>query len=447
MIKPNKLLSSMQESIFRKSAIPIALVSIIMMLVFGVAWFRERNQIYTLTLATGSKSGQYHAFGKALAKVVNNHNSHLKINLIESNGSLENVQLIEDQKVQLALVQSDTSVSPSTKAASFLFPEILHLVVRKDSGIQQVSDLFKKRIALMPKGSGSYTMFWIFSHHYKLDETKLNTMPMAPLDTHKALNNGEVDALFRLISLGNPAVSQLLQNPQLQLIPIDQGAALKLDLPALEEIQIPKGAYNGAEPIPPKDLPGVGVRAVLVTRQDIKREIIFEITRILHEARNDLVKEFPEIAMMDDPDNYRNLGFAFHRGALDYYNQEKPSFIVEYAEPIGLFVSVSVLIISGIWQLRLWLKGKQKNRADLYNLQLLEIIAKIQKTDDPEQLNKMRCQLLEMLDKVIIDLDKDLICPESFQSFTFPWQVALSSIHQRESLLLNHQLSKLDYKQ
>ena len=436
----------MQESIFRKSAIPVAIGSIIMGLIFGVAWFRDRNDIYTLTLATGSRSGQYYAFGKAFAKIVTKYNSHIKINLIESNGSLENAQLIQAQSVDLALVQSDTSVSPSTKAVSFLFPEIFHLIARKDSGIQQVSDLANQAIALMPKGSGSYNIFWVLSNHYQLDETQLKTIPMTPLEAHDALNQGKVSALFRLISLGNPAVNQLLQNPQLQLIAIDQGAALKLDLPALEEIEIPKGAYNGAVPIPPNDLPGVGVRAVLVTRQEVKQEIIFEITRILYEARNDLVKEFPEIAMMGDPDNYRNLGFAFHPGALDYYDQGQPSFIVEYAEPIGLFISISVLAISGIWQLRLWLKGRQKNRADLYNLQLLDIIAQIQKTDDIDQLNQMRSQLLEMLDKVIIDLDKDLICPESFQSFTFPWQVALSSIHQRETLLLNRQLPNYKHK-
>ncbi|MEA5509121.1 TAXI family TRAP transporter solute-binding subunit [Crocosphaera sp. UHCC 0190] len=433
----------MQESIFRKSAIPVAIGSIIMVIIFGIAWFRDQNDVYTLTLATGSKSGQYYAFGQALSKVVSRHNPHLKIKVIESSGAVENVQLLQDNKVQLAFVQSDTNVSPSTKAVSFLFPEMFHLIARKDSGIKEIKDLEGKGIALMPQGSGSYTMFWVLSEHYQLDKTRLQTNSMMPLEAHEALNQGKVDALFRLVALGNPAVIELLQNPQLELIPIDQGAALKLNLPALEEISIPKGAYNGSVPIPQQNLPGVGVRAVLVTRKEIKQEIIFEITRILYEARNDLVKEFPQAAMINEPNNYRNLGFSFHPGALDYYNQGQPSFIVEYAEPIGLFVSVSVLFISGIWQLRLWLKGKQKNRADLYNLQLLGIIAKIQTIEDVNQLNAIRYQLLEMLEKVIIDLDKDLICSESFQSFTFPWQVALSSIHQRETLLIRKQQQKM----
>ena len=430
----------MQESIFRKTAIPIIFSSLILVIIFGVLWIRDRNRITTLTLVTGSESGQYYAFGKALAKVVNNHNSRIKITVKKSKGSLENVQQLHQKKADLALVQSDTVITPSTKAVSFLFPELFHLIVHKDANINRINDLEGKRIALMPKKSGSYAMFWVLQDHYQLDIDQLETISLSPLDAHKALNNKEVDALFQVISLENSAVVQLLKNPHLKLIGIDQGSALQLDVPALEVMSIPKGAYHGGLPIPSEDLPGIAVRAVLVTRKHINREIIFEITRILYEARNDLIQEFLPAAMIDKLNNFddhRNLGFAFHPGALDYYNQEKPSFIVEYAEPIGLFLSVFMLIISGIWQLRLWFAGKQKNRADLYNLQLLKLIDTIQTIETLEQLAEVKSQLLEMLDKVIIDLDKDLISPQSFQSFTFPWQVALLTLHQRENLLIS----------
>ncbi len=432
----------MQDSILRKSAITLGLGSIIMVIVFGILWFKDSKQIHTLILATGDKSGQYYAFGKALSKVVNNHNPQIKIKVLESKGSPKNTKLLENNSAQLALVQSDTVVTPSTKAITFLFPEIFHLIVNKNVGIKKINDLEGKRIALMQKGSGSYAMFWLLIKHYQLDISKINTIPMSVLDAHQALKNGEVDGLFRIVSLENTAVIQLLQNPQLQLIPIEQGAALKLEVPTLEVISIPKGAYHGGIPIPSEDLPGVGVRAVLVTHRNINREIIFEITRILHEARNELVQEFTQAAMIDSTNHHQNLGFTFHPGALDYYDRGKPSFIVEYAEAIGLFMSVSVLLVSTIWQLRLWLTGKQKNRADLYNLELLKIIDEIQKIEDLEKLHEVRDELLEMLNHVIIDLDKDLISPESFQSFTFPWQVALSSTHQRENLLIRLEENK-----
>lgn len=426
----------MQESIFRKSAIFVALGSILMVIIFATLWFKNSKRFYTLILATGEKTGQYYAFGEALSKVVNNHNNRIQIKVLESKGSQENLTLMKQKDVQLALIQSDTAVNNSTRAVSFLFPEVFHLIVRQDSQINDISDLEGKRIALMPKGSGSYKMFWKLQEHYKLNIDKIQTISMPIIEAHQALEKGDVDGVFQVISLKNSAVIQLLQNPQIKLIPIDQGAALKLDLPALEVMSIPKGSYHGGSPTPPEDLPGVGVRAVLVVNKNIKREVVFEITRILYEARNELVEEFTQAAMIGKWNEHQHLGFTFHPGALDYYHQNKPSFLEKYAEAIGLCLSASVLLISSIWQLRSWLTGKQKNRADLYNLQLLKIIDRIQKVEDLEQLNEIRTQLLAMLNEVIIDLDKDLITPESFQSFTFPWQVALSATHQRENFLL-----------
>ncbi len=426
----------MRESIFRKSAIFVGLGSVLMVIIFAFLWFQDSKKVHTLILVTGEKKGQYYAFGKALSKVVNNNNNNITIEVRQSNGSQENLQLLQQNQAQLALVQSDTIVDKSTKAVAFLFPEIFHLIVRKEAQINNISDLEGKRIALMKKGSGSYNMFWALQEHYQLDTGKIKTIPMSISSAHQALKNGEVDGLFRVVSLENSAVVQLLKNPQIKLIPIDQGAALKLELPTLEVMSIPKGSYHGASPTPTEDLPAVGVRAVLITNKKINREVIFEITRILYEARNELVQEFIQAAMIEPWDENQHLGFTFHPGALDYYNQNKPSFLVEYAEAIGLCLSVSMLLLSGIWQMRSWLTGKQKNRADLYNLQLLKIIDRIQETEDLQQLNEIRSQLLAMLNEVIVDLDKDLITPESFQSFTFPWQVALSATYQRENCLV-----------
>lgn len=261
----------------------------------------------------------------------------------------------------------------------------------------------------------------------------------------RALETGKVDAMFQVIALGNPNITRLLQNRNIELVSIDQGAALQLLVPALENTIIPKGTYNGAIPIPENDLSTVGVRATLVTDRQIESSLIYEITRILYEARNELVKENVQAAMISLPNSTDQIGFAFHPGAKTYYDHDRPSFIVEYAEPISLGMSVVVLCFSGLWQLRIWIQGKKKNRADVYNIQLIELIEKINQAQNLKELREIQVQLWEIFEKVIIDLDYDRISAESFQSFTFPWNVALKSIHHRETLLStiqDHQLWK-----
>lgn len=425
----------MDSSLPRKLTFLIVIASIVTAVIFGVEWFRTHQQTKTLTLATAGKEGEYYAFGQALAKVVAEHNPKIQIKVIATAGSPQNIQLLEEKDADIALVQNDTPLTPSIQAVSFLFPEICHLLARQDAQIERFSDLKGKKIALMPKASGSYALFWKLAQHYGLNEQDFQAMPLSSEMAHRALETGQVDALFRVIALGNEPVIELLQNPNIQLIPIDQGAALQLWFPYLEENQIPRGTYNGAIPIPPDDLSTVAVRALLVSRKAVDSHLIYEITRILYEARSDLVEENVQAALIREPDLLDNpLGFVFHAGAKAYYDQGQPSFIVEYAEPIGLLISVSVLLVSGLWQLRMWLQGTQKNRADFYNLELVQLIQQIENTDSSPKLKEIRAKLFEIFEKVIVDLDKDRISPESFQSFTFTWDVALSAIHHREAL-------------
>lgn len=421
-----------------KLTLPLIFISIITASIFGWQWFRSYNRVYYLAIATGGSQGEYYAFGQALAKVVARYEPQIQIEVIETEGSLENLDLLNSNRVQLALIQSDTTVSPSIQAIATLFPEILHLIVTEESDINSFSELKGKRIALMPKGSGSYQLFWSLSSHYGLSGQDFTTVALSPVEAHAALLSRKVDALFRVIALGNPTVSQLLKDGRTELVPIEQGAAIQLFQPALFPSQIPQGTYNGAVPIPAQDLPVVAVEAVLVTREDSDRSIIYEITRILFEARNELVKQNIQAAMIRQPEELNDLGLPFHQGAKTYYNQDRPSFLVEYAEPLGLLLSTAVLCVSGIWQLKMWLQGKQKNRADFYNLEILKLIERINSIEDIEQLTLVRHHLFEILAQVIVDLDEDRVSPESFQSFTFTWEVAMKAVTHRETLLINY---------
>lgn len=423
-----------------KFVFPVLALSIVAALGFGVLVLQEQHRVYRLTIATAGKQGQYYAFGDALAKTVSQHRADIQIQVLETAGAQENMQQLKEEDVQLALVQSDTPVEPPVRAIALLFPEVFHLIVRTDSGIQTVSDLQGKRLALMPEGSGSYTLFWQMIQQYSLDADDFDFVALPPDEAQAALLNGDADALFRVIALDNPSVRELLQNETVQLLSIDRAEALQLSFPFLETTIIPKGSYGGKTPIPPTDLAAPSVRAVLVTHEDIDSHIVYAITSILHEFRNEIVAKNPIAAHIRLPEAGENLGLPLHPGAKTYYNQDNPNFIIEYAEPLGLLLSVTILCLSGVWQFRLWLVGRQKNRADMYNLEILDLIDRIDHVTSMAELAKIRRQLFQILQQVVLDLDKDRISAESFQSFTFPWEVAIATIRHRETLLTNLQM-------
>ncbi|NJL47764.1 MAG: TAXI family TRAP transporter solute-binding subunit [Leptolyngbyaceae cyanobacterium SM2_5_2] len=401
--------------------------------------WQSSGRTYRLVLASGGRTGEYYAFSQAFAEVVARNHPRIDIEVVETDGSPENMAQLRDGQADIALVQSDTPVEPPVRAVALLFPEMFHLIARTDAEINSVADLAGKRVALMPEGSGSFTLFWPLTQHYGLGPEAMTTLPMPATEAHAALMRGDVDALFRVITLGNDSVRELLQSKDTKLLPIEQVDALRLSLPYLNAHVIPKGTYNGGRPIPTADLPVVAVNALLVAHERLPDQVVNALTRTLYENRNELVTLYPRAAMIRLDVSGTDLGLPLHPGAEAFYKQDEPEFIVEYAEPIGLLLSISVLGISSLWQARLWLTQKQKNRADTYNLEILDLIDRIDKTQSMPELVALRQELFDILKRVVVDLDVDRITTESFESFTFPWEIAINSIHHQEILLRDSQ--------
>ncbi|WP_017325652.1 TAXI family TRAP transporter solute-binding subunit [Synechococcus sp. PCC 7336] len=415
--------------------LPIAVASLAMGIAFGVLAVLERSQVYRLKIATGSTQGQYYAFSRALAEVVAQHEPNIQIEVIATQGSVQNMQMLESRAVQLALVQSDTAAVPSARAVATLFPEMLHIVAANNSGIETLADLRGKRIALMPVGSGSYDLFWLVARHYGFAPETLDHVALSSADARAAFLNGEVDALSQTIALGNPTTSAFLQASAATLVPIRQVEALQISQPFLSEQIFPRGTYGGDPAIPNLDTPAVAVQAIVMARADVDPQPIREIVRVLNEHRSELIALHAGSAAIPAQTADASFGVPLHPGAEGYYTQDEPNFLVTYAETIGLIVSLGVLTVSGLWQFhQRWLQ-RQKNRADRYNMEIIALLDRIYAARDLEQLEELRMQLFEILQNVVEDFDFDRINSESFEAFTFPWGVAITSIRHRELMI------------
>ncbi|MEG3862394.1 TAXI family TRAP transporter solute-binding subunit [Microcoleus sp. herbarium12] len=418
-----------------KFLLPVALLSVFLIGAFGWKLHQDKQRVYQLTLATGTKTGNYHPFGQALAEVVMQHNPHIRIQVIETQGSEENMRKLESNEAQLAIAQNDTPAVSSARVIASLFKEVFHLIVSEKSGIKSISDLKGKHIALMTKGSGSYSSFWFMSKHYGLKETDFISTPVSWTEASKLFSNGEVDAIFRVIPPGSNLVTDLLQNTQGELVQIDQGSAMKIKLPYLEADIIPKGTYKADPAVPDADLATVGVQATLIAREDVNPEIVREITRILFEYRRNLVAANSLAAMMSQPGGSGGLALPLHEGAQAYYDREKPDFWAANSDLMALYLSIGTLFASWVWQLRSRFLQKQKNQADQFNLAILSLIQNIREAKTLDEIDLLQEDLFKIFKQVIVDLDEDRIDSDSFHSFTFTWETAIKFAGEREKML------------
>ncbi len=120
---------------------------------FG-AWFATRQSLPArIRIATGQDNGLYHDFGAALATPLTSRTGRV-VDVQTTAGSKSNSQLLDRGDVDLALVQAGFLDPQRLSIVAPLYPEALHLIVRKESGIANVGDLEGRRVALGPEGSG-----------------------------------------------------------------------------------------------------------------------------------------------------------------------------------------------------------------------------------------------------------------------------------------------------
>lgn len=127
-----------------------------------------------------------------------------------SNGSIANVHGMRRGHLDAALAQADVvywayhgmvvfggqARQENLRAIAHLYPESLHLVARRDSGITRVEDLRGRRVSLDEPGAGTILDARFILENYGLKESDLKRVYLKPHFAVQAVEKGELDAFF-----------------------------------------------------------------------------------------------------------------------------------------------------------------------------------------------------------------------------------------------------------
>ncbi|NOQ65488.1 MAG: TAXI family TRAP transporter solute-binding subunit [Methyloprofundus sp.] len=423
----------------KKLADPISItiiLSLLLFLLFTLAWFFlvEQKTVNHLTIAAGHRDSESYALAQAIAQVTPKYHPDIKIQVLETDGSKQNVALLEKNLVQLATVLADTDMPPAATLMANLYPDAFQLIVQADSAIHSVADLKGHRIALPTKDSSQYNTFWSLADHYGLTQADLEYRSMSNGAASFALLDKAIDALFWVSAPGSSAILDLIEAGNLRLIPINQAEALQLDQPALQIGVIPVGSYRGNPAVPAEDLATAMVPRLLVTHEKLDPELVSRITSVLFERRRELVNVIPLAGFITAPDK-NNVFLPIHEGAQNFYDRDEPSFVEEYVDIIALILSVIAVIFSSVLHL---LSDKKKQLVDAYNRELLDLCDTARKSFNYQQLFDIKDKLLDMLSELVLAEAEGEITTEAFESFAFTWKAVNESVRDRLLLDLEH---------
>ncbi len=395
---------------------------------------------YRLKLAAGDPSGESYILSQAIATAVRQEYPKIQIEVVQTGGTSENLKLLKDGTVQLATAQADVAAPISARSVAVLYQDLFQLVVQDQSNIQQFTDLAGRTIGLQQTG-GQFQSFLEVAGHYGLQKTDFIFVGNSDQEADQAFQQKQVAAIFRVRAAGNRSVAALVQQYQGRLLGIEQAAAMRIKHPAFQSAQIPQGAYRGNPPVPDQDLNTVAVERLLLTNSRISETTIRNITAVINERRQQIADQIAEenqtvkplVANIQDPRRAGNSDVPIHPGALSYYERDKPSFVQEYADFLGLLLTILLLGGSWLWQLKNWLERRQKDYADLYIKRTLDLM----KADKKPELKQEDLDLV--FREAAADLVNEKISQESFRTFNEAYKTVRETTEREKLLALQDQ--------
>ena len=240
--------------------------------------------VMVLILATATPGGGFPLYGAAFAEMVNAQEPRVRIEPRNTKGSTENVPLLEEGKVDLALVAGEIAsaalAKPDTKlrivAAMYSSPGML--MVRGDSPYRSISDLRGKTVVMGTQASGVT----------QLGRTVLSALgvEVKPVFLEKAadgppmLMDGRADALWGA-GVGWPAFSALAKQGGRFIVPdANEVKTILMKNPALQPVTLPAKSYPGQD----APLPSVGSWSYVLATDKLKEDTAFLLARAVHRA-------------------------------------------------------------------------------------------------------------------------------------------------------------------
>lgn len=242
---------------------PFALLTIALL---GMAyWWLNPTPPKRVVLATGPDQSAYAEFGKRYAEALKRYG--ITVELLSSEGSSANLELLRQGKADLGFVQGGTAdigydEEDSITSLGSLFVEPLWLFYREDSArrlrksptVNNLAELQGWRVNVGTAGSGVPRLFSTLLDVNRVDPKQMTLSELEQTPATVAFLNGQIDAVVFASAPESLMVQMLLQTPGVRLLDFAQSEAYSRRFGYLTPVVMPQGVVDLARNIPTKDV-------------------------------------------------------------------------------------------------------------------------------------------------------------------------------------------------
>ncbi len=287
-----------------------------------------------LRIGTASMGGNFFPLGSALAQLINDKVPGAKASAQATGGSAENCNFLEQGELELALVQSETLSDAYKGTGKFkdrpikkmrgitsIYFNSFHILVRKDSGINDITDIRGKRVAVGPIAGGIE-----INHNKILSTFGVNKTDYKPIygtreEASEFLKTNRADVHIYATGKGSSQITDLMSTGDIKLLNLSNEQIKKLiaRYPDLGTSTIPKNTYKNQD----SDIHTVVGGTLFVTTDKMSTDLIYNITKAIFENKKNLETAHKYFKETNSKTATESMSIPLHPGAEKYLKEIK----------------------------------------------------------------------------------------------------------------------------
>ena len=319
----------------KKSRVFIMIAVAALFLFAGGNRGRVEAQTKRLSIGTADTGGVYYIYGGGIAKLISSNIPDTVATAEVTPGAVDNVKMLQNNSLDFAFTKSDIAAEGTKGIGPFastgkvavrvianLYPDIAHVVVGANSGINKIEDMKGKRISTSAPGSGHemVAMKVLETAGVQISDIKRERVSLS--ESVNAFKDRKIDGFFFATGLPAASMLDLASTPGVSYKILDVQSYLKgiteKHGPIYIEATIPKGTYARLD----HDVKTFGVPVIFVTTETMDEKLVYRITKLLFEKKSELVAVHKQAQQLMLKNAAAVSSVPYHPGAIRYYKEK-----------------------------------------------------------------------------------------------------------------------------
>jgi len=351
---PRRVLTLFTETFGFGRAAALSTIFFIGLVTLSAAFWFVKSAPHSNIIITSGPQGSLFQTNAEKYRVILARN-HVKLTILPSHGSMENLQRLGDPsfRVDIGFVQGGVTNGADferlVSLGSISYQPLL-VFYRGTTTVDILSELSGKRIAIGPEGSGARLLALTLLAANGIEPGGASTLTNLDAgEAADALLKGGVDAVFLMGDSASPQVMrQLLRNPQIQLMNFVQADGYTRRIRYLNKLDLPRGSIDFGKNLPAHDVNLIGPTVELIARDDLHPaicDLLLEAAQEVHGKASLMQRrgEFPAPLEHDFP--ISSEASRFYKSGKGFLYRHMPFWIASLVNRILVVIVPAIVLL------------------------------------------------------------------------------------------------------